>query len=115
MGSDLFEVDHRHPGLFEVKDEMELPLRGLGVVNQPDPVEVGIADIDGAWQIGCTHAAKAQDDPRGIVGDLKGARNALGYPPVGGDPKERRTVVSEVCRNIDDVIRDLRFGFGSRG
>lgn len=115
VGSDLFEVDHRDARSLELKDEMEFPLGGLGIVNQPDPLEVGIADFDGARQIGCTHAAKTQDDSRGLVRDLEGACNAVWDTPGGGDPKEGGTVDPQVRHHIDDLVCDLRFGFWSRG
>jgi len=89
VGPELFELDHRYACSLELEDEMEFPLGGLGVVNQSDTFEVGVADIDGAWQIGCADASKTQHDPRWFVGNFEGARASVRQPPVGGDSKKR--------------------------
>ena len=88
VGSNLLELDHRHSCSFELEHEMELSLGCFGVVNQPDSVEVGVADADGARQIRRADPLNGQDDSRCLVGNLEGSCTAVRQPPVSGDSKQ---------------------------
>lgn len=115
VGSHLSEFDHRNSGSLELEDEVEFPFGGFRVVNQSDPIEVGVADLHGAREIGRAETAKTQDDPWWLVGDLESSGTPVWESSVAGDPKKGRTIVSEVRHEIDHAVRGFRVGLGSRG
>ena len=67
---------------------MELSLGCLGVGNEPNPVEIGVADHEGAGEAGGADAADGEDDSGRVVVHREGAGATLRESAVGGDPKE---------------------------
>jgi len=62
MATELLHLSHSDAVSARLENHVKLTVGCFGVVNQPNPHEIGVIELEGAWKIGSAHPVHGHDN-----------------------------------------------------